>query len=76
MLIYEETILLPVGIYLFKVKNKNPTKHCEICPKLTKKDIKTTSIDMNIHDVALVSCLFNFEHILLLVLLFLMLTLN
>ena len=34
---YCETILFPVGIYLFKVNNKITRKWCEICPKLTKK---------------------------------------
>ena len=37
VLIYCETILFPVGIYLFKVNNKNTRKWCEICPKLTIK---------------------------------------
>ena len=36
MLSYCETILFPVGIYLFKVNNKNTRKRCEISPKLTK----------------------------------------
>ena len=36
MLSYFETILFPVGIYLFKFNNKNTRKHCEISPKLTK----------------------------------------
>ena len=36
MLIYSETILFPVGIYLFEVNNKNARKQFEICPKLTK----------------------------------------
>ena len=75
MLIYKETILLSVGIYMCKVKNKNTRKLCEICPKLTKKDTRIISIDMNIQlvDVALVSF---FDHILLLVLLFVILTFN
>ena len=48
MLTYSETILFPVGIYLFKVNNKNTRKRCEIQAKLTttKKDTKMTSIDM------------------------------
>ena len=48
-----------------------------ICPKLIKKTAGGHQIDINTQliDVAHVS-LFNFEHILLLVLLFLMLTLN
>ena len=37
-LIYKETILFPVGIYLFKLNtNKNTKKWCEICLKLKKK---------------------------------------
>ena len=36
MLSYCETILSPVGVYLFKVNNKNTRKRCEISPKLTK----------------------------------------
>ena len=36
MLSYCETILFPIGIYLFKVNNKNTRRHCEINPKLTK----------------------------------------
>ena len=36
MLSYYETILFPVGIYLFKVNNKNTRKWCEISPKLKK----------------------------------------
>ena len=39
MLIYSETILFPVDIYLFKLNNKNARKQCEICPKLRKKDV-------------------------------------
>ena len=54
---YIETILFPVGIYLFKVNYKITRKRWEKCPKLTKKDNRTTSIDMNTQliDVALVS---------------------
>ena len=57
MAIYKETILLPVGIYLFKVKNENTRKQCEICPKLTQKDTRMMPIDINIQlvDIALVS---------------------
>ena len=36
MLSHCETILFPVGIYLFKVNNKNTRKLCETSPKLTK----------------------------------------
>ena len=27
----------PANIYMFKVNNRNTTKRCEICPKLTIK---------------------------------------
>ena len=39
MLSYGETVLFPVGVYLFKlfkVNYKNTRKRCEISPKLTK----------------------------------------
>ena len=53
MLIYSETILFPVGIYLFKVTNKNSRKRCEISPKLTKLPLKKvvykTNPDSDIH---------------------------
>ena len=57
MLIYSETILFPVSIYLFKISNEITRKWCEICPKLTEKGNRMTSIDINIQliDVALVS---------------------
>ena len=29
----------PVGIYMFKVKNKNTRTRCEICSKLTIKTV-------------------------------------
>ena len=35
VLTYSETIIFPVGIYMF---NKNTRKQCEICPKLAKKE--------------------------------------
>ena len=36
VLTYGETFLFPVGIFLFKVNNKNTRIESEICPKLTK----------------------------------------
>ena len=66
VLTYSETILFPVGIYLFKVNNKITRKRREKCPRLTKKAPERRSGVF----------LFNFGHILLLALLFLMLTLN
>ena len=40
MLIYSETMLFPIGIYLFKVNNKNTRKWWEISLKLTKSSPK------------------------------------
>ena len=61
--------IYPVNIYLFKVNNKNNRKRCEICSKLT---IKTTERHWRRSDVFIV----NSEHISLLFLVFLLLTLN
>ena len=55
MLSYCETSLFPVGIYLFKVNNKNTGKRCEISPKLTKnlpkkgrlRDLSDSDIDLS-----------------------------
>ena len=47
LLIYDEIILFPVGIDLFKLNNKNTRKRCEICLKLPKKDTRMITIDMN-----------------------------
>ena len=53
MLIYSQTILFSVSIYLFKVNNKNTRKWCEIIPKLTKniskKDHLQVISDADIH---------------------------
>ena len=53
MLSYCETILFPVGIYLFKVNNKNTRKQCEISPKLAKNLPKKGRLqdlsDLDIH---------------------------
>ena len=53
MLTYSETILFPVGIYLFKVNNKNTRKRCEISPKLSKNIPKKGRLqdlpDLDIH---------------------------
>ena len=78
VLIYKETILLPVGIYLLKVKNIDTRNQCKICSKLTKKYTRTTSIDMNIElvDIALVSFFLALIIILLLVLLLVISTFN
>ena len=61
---------LPVGIYMFKVNNKNTRTRCEICSKLT---VKTTERrKWRCSGV----CIVNFEHISHLVLVFLLLTLS
>ena len=52
MLSYCETILFPVGIYLFKVNNKDTRKRCEISPKSTKKlPRKCGLLDMSNSDI-------------------------
>ena len=57
MLSYCETILFPVGIYLFKVNNKNTRKRCEISPKLTKNLPKKVSLqDLFDSDIYSSSC--------------------
>ena len=58
---------LQANIYLFKVNDRNISKMCEICSKLTIKTVKR-----NRSDVFIV----NLEHILHLFLVFLLLTLN
>ena len=55
--------LLPAGIYLLKVDNRSNRKRYEICLKLTIKTPERVFI-------------VNFEHISLLFLVFLLLTLN
>ena len=57
MLSYCETILFPVGIYLFKVNNKNTRKRCEISSKLTKKlPVKCGLQDISDSDIHSSSC--------------------
>ena len=57
MLSYCETILFPVGIYLFKVNNKNTRKRCEISPKLTKNLAKKGHLqDLSDSDIQSSSC--------------------
>ena len=60
----------PFGIYLFKVNNRNTRTRCEICSKLT---IKTSERH---HWRRSGVFIVNFEHILHLVVVFLLLTLN
>ena len=60
----------PVGIYLHKVNNRSTRKRCEIYSKLT---IKTPERYQWRHSGIFIV---NFEHILHLVLVFLLLTLN
>ena len=64
------TFNFPVGIYLLKVNNRNTTTRCEICSKLT---IKTPE---RRHWRCSGFFIVNFEHILHLVLVFPLLTLN
>ena len=61
-LLSQRFLYFPPGIYLLKVNNKNTRKRCEICSKLT---VKITII-----------FIVNFEHILHIFLMFLLLTLN
>ena len=61
---------IPVGIYLFKVNNRNARTRCEICAKLT---IKTPE---RRHWRRSGVFIVNFEHMSHLVLVFLLLTLN
>ena len=63
-------LLLPAGIYLFKVNNRNTRTRCEICSKLT---IKTTERRQWRRSSVFI---INFEYISHLVLVFLLLTLS
>ena len=63
-------------MYLFKAKNKNTRKWCEIHPKLTRKDTRTGSIDMNTKLVDLVLVSFLLILNLFCLLFYFMLTLN
>ena len=57
MLSYCETILIPVGIYLFKFNNKNTRKQCEISPKSTKNLPKKSHLqDLSNSDIHSSSC--------------------
>ena len=60
----------PVGQYMFKVDNRNNRKRCEICSKLTTKTLERRYGRHS--DVFIVG----FEHILNLVLIFLLVTLS
>ena len=62
--------LFPARIYLFKVGNRNTRRKCEICSKLT---IKTPERSQWHHSGVFTV---NFEHILHLVLMCVLLTLN
>ena len=61
---------VPVGIYMFKVKNRNTRPRCEICSKLTVKTPEQSH--WRCSGVFIV----NFEHTSHLVLVFLLLTLS
>ena len=63
-------MLIPAGIYLFKVNNRNTRTRCEICSKLTintpeRRQWRRSGV-----------FIVNFEHISHLVLVFLLLTLS
>ena len=60
----------PVDIYMFKVNNRNTRTRCEICSKLTKKALERR------HWRRSGVFIFNFEHILHFVFVFLLLPLN
>ena len=52
-----ETILFPVGIYLFKINNKNPRKRYEISSELTKNVPKKGRLqDLSNSDIHSSSC--------------------
>ena len=61
--------VIPAGIYLLKFNNRNTSKSCEICLKLTIKIPEQRRRRSGIF-------IANFEHISHLVLVFLLLTLN
>ena len=63
------SILIPAGIYLFKVNNRNTKLRCEICSKVTIKTLERHHCHRS--GVFIV----NFEHISHLVLKFQLLTL-
>ena len=57
MLGYYETILFPVGIYLFRINNKNIRKRYEISPELTKNLPKKGRLqDLSDSDIHSSSC--------------------
>ena len=60
----------PANKYMFKVNNRNTTKRCEICSKLSTKTLERRQLRRS------GVFIFNFEHILHLVLVFPLLTLN
>ena len=57
VIIYSETILFPIAIYLFKVTNKSTRKQCEISPKLIKNPTKEGRLqDISDSDIHSSSC--------------------
>ena len=64
--------LIPAGIYLLEVNNRNTRTRCEICSNLTIKTPERRQHQWRRSGVFIV----NFEHISHLVLMFLSLTLN
>ena len=67
---FDESKYYPANIYLFKINKRNIRKNCDICSKLT---IKTPE---RRHWRRFVVFIVNFEHILHLLLVFLLLTLK
>ena len=66
----KNAITNPVGIYMLKVNNRNTRARCEICSKLTMKTQERCQWRRP------GAFIVNFEHILHLVLVFSLLTLN
>ena len=76
MLIYSETVLFKVGIYLFKVNNKTLENGVKNIHYKQKKATERHQLTWTHSSRRFGVFLFNCEYILVLVLLFLMLTLN
>ena len=66
-------ILIPAGIYLLKVSNRNTRARCEICLKLI---IKSPELKLKIKTSGSGVFIINFEHVSQLVLIFLLLNLK
>ena len=53
--------MIPVGIYMFKVNNRNNRTRCEICSKLTIKTLECSKLAIKT-PCSIVSIV-NFEHV-------------